>query len=169
MNTHCGNGHEYTPENTGHFSNDKVSFRFCKQCARDRANKARALDPAAHNLRKNERQCVTLYGWTLAERDAELVAQGNACDICGRTGLKWGKGFNDVWHTDHEHDKPGTHRGILCATCNTALGKLEPHIIKVIQYLVKYNKTDLIKFLEGISNGIINRKDHGYSRMGETI
>lgn len=114
METHCGNGHEYTPENTGHFKNEKVSFRFCRQCSRDRANKARALDPAAHNLRKNERQCMKFYGLTLGGRDALLASQGSACAICGRTGLTWGKGFNDVWHIDHEHGKEGTHRGILC-------------------------------------------------------
>jgi hypothetical protein len=138
METCCGNGHEYTPENTGHFSNDKVSFRFCKQCSRNRTNKARALDPVAHNLRKNERQSVAFYGWTLAERDAALIAQGNACAICGRAGLTWGKGFNDVWHVDHDHDKPGTHRGILCASCNLSLGKLEPYMDKVLAYLAKY-------------------------------
>ena len=75
---------------------------------------------------------------SLEERDALLESQGSACGICGRTGLKWGKGFNDVWHIDHEHDKPGTHRGILCAYCNTALGRLEPHMDKVLAYLAKY-------------------------------
>ena len=107
-----------------------------------------------------ESQMRLRYGIkSLEERDALLLEQGNACAICGRTGLVWGKGYNDVWHTDHEHDKPGTHRGILCATCNTALGKLEPHIIKIIQYLAKYGKTELIEFLRNLLDGNLKRHD----------
>ncbi len=100
----------------------------CLQCNRDR---------------KNEWQCQKLYGCSIAERNAELASQGNACAICGRTGLVWGKGFNDVWHTDHDHGQDGTHRGILCATCNLALGKLEPHWDKVLAYLDKWRKRNL--------------------------
>jgi len=98
---------------------------------------------ANHQMRKR-------YGpdYDLPARDALLIEQGSACPICGRTGLVWDKGYNDTWHTDHEHGKEGTHRGILCARCNTALGRLEPNIIKVIQYLVKWNKTELIDYLE---------------------
>jgi hypothetical protein len=110
----------------------------CVQCCRDRANEARLRDPIAHNLRKKERQNVKFYGLTIDARDALLASQGNACDICGRTGLVWGKGYNDVWHVDHEHGKEGTHRGVLCATCNLALGKLEPFMDKVLAYLAKH-------------------------------
>ena len=86
--------------------------------------------------------CVTVYGiQSIAERDSILVEQGNACAICGRTGLVWGKGYNDVWHIDHAHDQPGTHRAILCASCNTALGRLEPFLIRVVQYMMKWSPT----------------------------
>jgi hypothetical protein len=34
--------------------------------------------------------------------------------------------------------KSGTHRGVLCAWCNTALGRLEPMMGKVTAYLEKY-------------------------------
>jgi hypothetical protein len=74
----------------------------------------------------------------LHDRETLLTSQGDACAICGVTGLKWGKGFNKVWHVDHPHGKEGTHRGVLCATCNTALGRLEPFMDKVIAYLAKY-------------------------------
>jgi recombination endonuclease VII len=73
-----------------------------------------------------------------SERDEVLAAQGGACAICGITGLTWGKGFARVWATDHKHGQEGTHRGVLCGNCNTALGKLEPHMDKVITYLAKY-------------------------------
>jgi recombination endonuclease VII len=133
-------GSEFTHENTGIFDNGKVRFRFCNACNRRRAAKARILDPETSRTRKNEWQTQNLYGWSIAERDAQLASQGNACAICGRTGLIWGKGFHNVWHTDHEHGKEGTHRGILCANCNTALGNLEPFIDRVIEYLAEWKQ-----------------------------
>lgn len=86
---------------------------------------------------KTETQNRILYGRTY-DRDAQLASQGGACAICGKMGLTWGKGFNNVWHTDHAHGKEGTHRGVLCGTCNTALGRLEPFMDKVIAYLAQY-------------------------------
>jgi len=142
--SHCVHGHELTDENTRPC---KGGGRRCMQCARDisRARQKRIPNRVRQLRMESQRRCRYGKGY---DRDAELESQGNACAICGRTGLKWGKGYNDTWHTDHEHGREGTHRGILCASCNMALGKLEPNIIKVIQYLVKYNKFELIEFLE---------------------
>ncbi len=131
MNYQCTRGHG----NVGYSEQGQ-----CLQCNRDR---------------KNEWQNQHLYGWTLAERDAELVTQGGACAICGRTGLKWGKGFNDVWHVDHVHGQEGTHRGILCATCNLALGKLESHMGKVLEYLAKHKRK--------LSDGNLDSNDTGHN------
>jgi hypothetical protein len=110
--------------------------------------------PEAMYKSRSESQMRHRYGsgYDLDARDSLLMEQRNACAICGRTGLVWGKGYNDTWHTDHEHGKEGTHRGILCATCNMALGRLEPHIIRLIQYLVKYDKTELIEFLRNLND-----------------
>ena len=171
QHSHCVNGHELTLENTyPKLKNGKKDGRACRQCNRDIANQWRINHPEENRRRKNEWQSQKLYGWSIAERDVFFEEeQGNACAICGRTGLKWGKGYNDTWHTDHEHGKEGTHRGILCASCNMALGKLEPNIIKVIQYLVKYNKTDLIKFLEGLSNGNLNSQNLRHDGLGKEV
>lgn len=78
---------------------------------------------------------------SLEERDAILASQGNACAICSRTDCTWGKGFTGRWHIDHDHDKPGTHRGIICSECNHTLGRLrdDPAFIqKFIDYLEKF-------------------------------
>lgn len=109
----------------------------CLDCNRDRLRKLRLNNPEKYRRLKNEAQQRRLYGRGY-DRNAQLASQGNACAICGKTGLKWGKGFNNVWHTDHVHGKEGTHRGVLCGTCNTALGRLEPFMDKVIAYLAKY-------------------------------
>jgi hypothetical protein len=69
--------------------------------------------------------------------------------------LKWGKGFNDVWHVDHVHGQEGTHRGILCATCNLALGKLESHMGKVLEYLAKHKRK--------LSDGNLDSNDTGHN------
>ena len=118
--THCLRGHEYTPENTCWQGNS----RSCNACRR-----------LARVSGKYRRQ----YGMkSTSERDEILAAQGGACEICGRTDCTWGKGWANKWHTDHEHGQEGTHRGVLCGRCNTALGNLEPHMDKVIAYLAKY-------------------------------
>jgi hypothetical protein len=85
---------------------------------------------------KIESQMRIRYGIkTIEERDAILASQGNACAICRRTDCVWGKGFNNTWHIDHDPNKPGTYRGILCAFCNTALGRLEKFLPAVTEYL----------------------------------
>lgn len=72
--------------------------------------------------------------------------------------------YKDV---DHEHEKPGTHRGILCAWCNTALGRLEPNMQKVLEYLAEYGK-----YYEPPLKDLNARFEHNYARnddgLGET-
>lgn len=108
----------------------------CLECCRSRARQARADDPDAHRLRKNEWQCMNLYGMTLDQRDALLASQGGGCKLCGRTDCHWGKGFQNVWHIDHVH---GTKivRGILCAACNILVGQIEKNLT-LSQEAIKY-------------------------------
>jgi hypothetical protein len=57
------------------------------------------------------------FGITVEEFEAMLARQDGKCAICGR----------DPGHTlriDHCHET-GRVRGLLCLTCNAALGKLE--------------------------------------------
>jgi len=145
--SHCVHGHELTSETRIPCEGGGSS---CRVCHNLRMKVYAKEHPEYMYKSRSESQMRHRYGpdYDLEAREALLKEQGNACAICGRTGLKWGKVYNDTWHTDHEHGKEGTHRGILCASCNMALGKLEPNIIKVIQYLVKYNKFELIEFLE---------------------
>lgn len=138
MRTHCKKcGAEFTPENTGIFDKPgRPCFRFCVSCNRRRATAAYKADPEIARRRKKEWQNKKFYGVnSLEERDAILAAQGGGCAICGRTDCHWGKGFMNVWHIDHDPLKPGTYRGVLCGFCNTALGRLEPNIGKVLTYL----------------------------------
>ena len=58
------------------------------------------------------------YGITLSQFNKMLEEQHNACAICGalEPGGKW-KNF----HVDHDPQRD-TIRGLLCSSCNTAMG-----------------------------------------------
>jgi 5-methylcytosine-specific restriction endonuclease McrA len=121
----------------------KLNGRKCLKCKSAEHARWRDKNEDYMNRSRLGHQMKQRYGVAsdpVAYREDLLAEQGGACAICGRTDLTWGKGFNDVWHIDHEHGKEGTHRGILCGTCNLALGKLEPYIDKVVAYLAKYGR-----------------------------
>ncbi len=78
-------------------------------------------------------QLVSKYGITLAQKTELLAAQGGVCKICQQNN----PGPKRGWHTDHKH---GTKivRGILCAGCNTTLGRCkdDPALLKrMVLYL----------------------------------
>ena len=77
------------------------------------------------------------YGITSEQYYSVLVAQGGGCGICGRTNADR-KGQRKL-HVDHDH-ATGDFRGLLCARCNTALGKFVDDVDllqKAISYLLK--------------------------------
>jgi len=53
------------------------------------------------------------YGLTIEQFAALIERQGNACAIC--------RVVPERFHVDHDH-KTGAVRGLLCASCNKALG-----------------------------------------------
>ena len=76
------------------------------------------------------------YGITLEEAHDLLISQNNACALCNKE-VSWLPGFSSAAHVDHCHST-GKVRGILCGSCNTALGKLGDSvesITKVLNYL----------------------------------
>jgi hypothetical protein len=58
------------------------------------------------------------YGLTEAEWDDMLASQGGGCAGCSRQGV------TRSLHTDHSHVSKRV-RGILCASCNSALRKMK--------------------------------------------
>lgn len=114
-------------------------FPYCKICNSAQARAAYALNPSRRlsltrawraanpdktkNLARVNR--LRTYGITLEVYEEMLAAQNNCCAICGNTP----NGRTLSVDHDHETKKP---RGLLCLTCNTAIGYLQdsPDILR---------------------------------------
>ena len=86
---------------------------YCKECRSDMASKT--------HLKRT-------YGLTTADLEALVEAQGGLCAICET---------KPAAHVDHDH-VTGKIRGVLCFTCNVALGQLKDDAAlfrKAIDYL----------------------------------
>ena len=89
-------------------------------------------DPAKHSKAVVDSRLRGILGrmgmsW---ETYVELLARG--CAACGAPDSGNGRRL----HVDHDH-KTGKFRGLLCASCNTALGLLEDSHIRIDQ-IAKY-------------------------------
>lgn len=139
---------------------DGLSTR-CKECRRRYYNDNREYFARKHAewSRKNaEHVRVYLRNYTRQRRygvspeqvEQMLASQGGACAIC-RTTEPGGHG--NTWHVDHNHTT-GDVRGVLCSTCNTALGQFRdsPEILlAAIRYLLKGSKAAVFAILDRYS------------------
>jgi Autographiviridae endonuclease VII len=87
---------------------------YCKEC--NRAHRARRRP---ENRLDRRRRLLAPYGLTPAQFAALLERQHGGCALCGQL---IGDGTGRSLHVDHDHET-GRIRGLLCAGCNTALGK----------------------------------------------
>jgi hypothetical protein len=74
-------------------------------------------DPERVKMYKRKWRLKTQFGITLDEYDRLLKVQNNTCAICGSDHNEEEKGL----FVDHNH-QTGAVRGLLCSSCNTALG-----------------------------------------------
>lgn len=92
------------------------------------ASKARYdANPKAHNAASRKSKLLREYGLTQAQYDAMVAKQGGLCAICH--GPPTRGNVNLV--VDHCH-LTGKVRGLLCGTCNGAIGMLDddPEIVR---------------------------------------
>ena len=105
--------------------------KLCTKCRSALPLSAFAKSPAgAGGLRAECRQCKAAadrayllkkrFGIAPEDYDAMLAKQGGKCALCDRStpGGRWPR-----FHVDHCH-ATGRVRGLLCRSCNTALGAL---------------------------------------------
>jgi len=116
------------PATREHFHKKGNGLRsWCKECCRER-NK----DPKRIAWTKN-RDLMKLYGITLDDYNKMFAEQDGKCFICGTHVCSTGRALA----VDHDHET-GKVRGLLCANCNTALGKFNDDVEllkKAIDYL----------------------------------
>lgn len=103
---------------------------YCKPChsKKGRLNREKKWGSTRHY------HLVQRYGITAEEVDVLLEKQRGLCAICS---LIPDPKLRNPWHVDHDHST-GRVRGILCHSCNTALGnfKDDPEILrKALEYL----------------------------------
>jgi hypothetical protein len=105
----------------------------CKECTIKRTveyNKENSSSVKSQYLKRN-------YGLTFEEFDAMLSSQDNACAICGTKEPSKTRGRDKRFHVDHSPET-GEVRGLLCKSCNIALGEVKEniHTLKsMIEYL----------------------------------
>lgn len=110
-----------------------------RYCHPDRIRRSRVKWEATHPIelaihRKKTR--LKNHGLVLSDWDNLFALQGFKCGACSAVD----PGATD-WCLDHDH-KTGKVRGILCRSCNLALGhaKDDPAVLLLlIQYLEKYS------------------------------
>lgn len=125
----CKRGHPVEGDNRIVNPNGTWTCRACRTAynkARWASGKSRESGTAwrkrnPHRIRDFH---VSRYGIRLADYEALLEKQGGLCAICKQPerALRKGKPVNLC--VDHDHDT-GIVRGLLCRSCNSALGFIE--------------------------------------------
>lgn len=138
--THCRRGHPRIPENISVRPNGDVR---CQAC--ERVNK---------RFRR--------YGLTEEKWNSLFDSQGRACAACGS---KETSGWD--WHTDHDHaccpygrSCGKCIRGILCDSCNRALGAMKDKIERL---------QSLIDYLKRTTYGGVKHHDSGHDKLYEEV
>ena len=94
-----------------------------------RANDYRIMHPEA----RRANHLLRRYGLTPEDYQALLDEQHGQCAICGREPR--GSRNEKNLHVDHDHDT-GEVRGLLCISCNAAIGGL--HNLELLESAVRY-------------------------------
>jgi hypothetical protein len=87
---------------------------------------------------------VAKYGITVEKYDELLIKQNSVCAICGNPETAKSRTGNiRLLSVDHDHTT-GAVRGLLCVSCNTAVGGHERGLaIRIEAYLKEHSKGDL--------------------------
>jgi hypothetical protein len=92
---------------------------YCNECMAARARDYRKGDKYKARWSANHRFAV--YGLTVERYLDLLESQNGVCAICARPETAKRGGQTKTLAVDHDH-KTGLVRGLLCQSCNTAIG-----------------------------------------------
>lgn len=108
---------------------------------RHNANQRRMRNSPEGRRRQRAGHLLRKFGITLRQYEEMLEAQEGGCAICGRPPR-----VDVSLHIDHEH-KTGQIRGLLCFSCNAALGYFADdgdRLIRAVHYLGPAPKSPVI-------------------------
>ena len=110
----------------------------CKACDTLARKKWTENNPEKSSYSARNRRLKHIYGVDIPWYEAQMAKQNNCCAICGTTENKT-VGKRAAWNfaVDHDHET-GDVRGLLCNTCNRALGLFQDNkeiLEKAIAYL----------------------------------
>ncbi len=96
---------------------------YCKSCGnKKRREYNQSPSPGPAYIRKRN---LKTYGLTVEQYDAMLVAQGGVCAICKGAETHVSSFTKQIRRLSVDHDhKTNKVRGLLCSSCNRAIGLL---------------------------------------------
>ena len=120
-------------------TNGEGYLHSCKECV---------LKRNRESARKNkkrvwENKLKYRYGITVNEYENLLKIQGGCCSICKTKNPSHKRKASNYFCVDHCHST-GKVRGLLCSTCNTALGLLEDskdNLLEAVNYLNRFEES----------------------------
>ncbi len=131
----CAHQQHWVPVERGfnNSSQTKDGLRsYCRDC-----------DSIRYHLKKDDHRFGSIrrrYGITKDQYLDMIEEQNDRCPICEKTLPTETKHI----HIDHDH-KTGNIRGILCASCNTTLGRFNDDVVilqNAIDYLEEHRDRD---------------------------
>ena len=115
----------------------------CKACACEVASAYWHSDVEKARLKQRKQRILRNYGKSLDWFETTIASQGNCCPCCG---VKYVMGANgaDRAVVDHCH-VTGQLRGIICSTCNVALGYAKENALRLRNLACYVEKWELLK------------------------
>jgi len=104
----------------------KLSSPYCKFCRKKNSTK---------DYHKNRSHLKNRFGMTVEQYESMLISQNNCCAICSSPPT------NKRLSVDHCHNT-GKIRGLLCMSCNQAIGMLKDDI-KILKKAISYLKNSI--------------------------
>ncbi len=132
--------------------NDGLVY-ICKKCDKLKSDayrkkykeKVSASKKRYYNLNKDKirsHMLLKLYGIDSEEYDKLLHSQNGVCAICKQPETHKLRGKVPPLSVDHNHDT-GKIRGLLCNTCNRAIGLFrdDPKLLKTAAWYINVNRS----------------------------
>lgn len=112
----------------------------CRICTYNSLKEDRKKHPKRHAAYRRKHHLKQFFNMTEEAYEELLIKQGGVCAIC-KTDDPGNRHKTKNLNVDHDHSS-GKIRGLLCTSCNHALGKFkdDPLIIEAaVEYLRKNN------------------------------